>query len=336
MDWGESRVYDELNSINPSVAINKHGVIMEVHQGTTGYSLSYRVGVRLHDNSIEWGSSSNYDLGKRPSVAINNNGYAVAVHQTQSLRKLMYQIGEVNAGSKTVTWHPSHEYDNGKSPSVAISDNGTVVDVHVTGNRRKKDNLYYRIGDMKSRTVSFTSSKEYAIGTNPSVALNSTGQVITVHSKGKTQQCCIGNIIEDSYGKKSINFVSHSADFGHGLASSIALLDSGHLIEAHRSERSDTLWFHQGTLKNAKPMGPSRTYGDKGANPSVAAAASTGSEAFVVEVHESSNSSLSYHCTLLDLTEGMNFGVPNVASLQSPGIAFCGKITCSLLHSLLL
>jgi len=66
----------------PSVALNRFGIVLEVHKNEAGRKLYHRVGI-MNRATIDWGPSRFYDNGNQPRVALNNNELAVDVHKNQ-------------------------------------------------------------------------------------------------------------------------------------------------------------------------------------------------------------------------------------------------------------
>src|SRR5215831_5576315 len=78
IQWADSFQYDH-GGLNPAVAINNGGLVVEVHNGGAGAGpLWYRVGQRS-GSTIQWGDSAQYDNGHNPAVAVNENGNVVDV-----------------------------------------------------------------------------------------------------------------------------------------------------------------------------------------------------------------------------------------------------------------
>ncbi|WP_020406289.1 hypothetical protein [Hahella ganghwensis] len=134
IEWGSSHNYD--TGQTPSVAINSHGVVVEVHQ-SEGLStdLWYHVGrVNADSKTIEWGESQKYDSGSHPSIVLTDDYWVIEVHQSQTFNTLWKRIGRVNLGNNTIEWRGGSEKygDQGSIPSIAY--NGTqLVETHTDG-----------------------------------------------------------------------------------------------------------------------------------------------------------------------------------------------------------
>lgn len=80
-------------------------------------------------------------------------------------------------------------------------------------------------------------------------------------------------------------FFGLATQYDDGVDSSVAINTSGKIVEVHKSQTYDTLWYHVGRVnKNTKEIdwGPSVNY-DRGAKPSI----SVNDDNFVIEVHKS-------------------------------------------------
>jgi hypothetical protein len=125
------------SGFHSSTAINRNGVIVEVHEsGSGGTGLYYRVGHLEHATgggpSIVWDSGTNgvkYDDGVNPHIAINNNDEVVEVHQVSGEHYVHYRRGFVSGGK--LVFGGSARYDNHSyAPAVALLDNGLVTELH--------------------------------------------------------------------------------------------------------------------------------------------------------------------------------------------------------------
>ena len=275
INWGNGHNYD--SGIQPAVAMNDHGVIVEVHVSQNQQTLWYHVGVRGQGNTIDWGDSHEYDCGVRPHVAISNSGVVVEVHQSQIHSTLWYHVGTVDTVTKTISWGPSKKYDDGETPAVAINDKGMVVEVHKSQN---SSTLWYHTGTVHAdeKKIHFNGSHKYDNGCDPAVTLNNKGEVIEVHH---TQS---GTTLWYHVGKIEGNEISFngSIKYDNGANPSITLDDMGNVVEVHKSNGYDTLWFHQGKLSSGRlHFQQSHAYAN-GESPSIAG---NGCSQFV-EVHQ--------------------------------------------------
>jgi hypothetical protein len=114
------------DGINPHIAINDNGEVVEVHQASAGdYKLHYIRG-KLNANSIEFNKSQpRYnDNGQRPAVALLNDGYLVEVHDNGS--SVYYRTGLLDSkDASKIDWSKTQSIPNGKSlESNSVSSNG--------------------------------------------------------------------------------------------------------------------------------------------------------------------------------------------------------------------
>jgi hypothetical protein len=149
VNWVTNSKYD--SGVHPTVAVNKNGIIVEVHPSST-----------LVTNDLWWttfqlnGTSApkqlkhaklEKDTGFNPSVAINNNGIVVEVHCSLPAGNaigatLWYWIGRLNS-SNSIDWLGHAQYDNGNYPSVTLDDNNLVYEIHQT---QGGGTLWQRVG----------------------------------------------------------------------------------------------------------------------------------------------------------------------------------------------
>jgi hypothetical protein len=115
---------------DPSVAINGHGQIVEVHDSGGGV-LWYWTGTYGADGRVTWLRHGTYDSGTTPAVALNDNGWLVEVHQSQSAATLWSHVGHLGADGEII-WSASQKYDSGVAPTVAFTSPTatTVREIH--------------------------------------------------------------------------------------------------------------------------------------------------------------------------------------------------------------
>jgi hypothetical protein len=95
--------------INPHIAINDSGQVIEVHQvAAKEYLLHYRRGT-LGPTSINFQPSVRYDNeGKQPAVSLTNNGKVIEVHTHQYNTAVFSRVGYFNANDpERVDWSSS-------------------------------------------------------------------------------------------------------------------------------------------------------------------------------------------------------------------------------------
>ncbi len=278
---------------SPDIALNNSGVIVEVHKSQKQDKLFYHVG-RVVGTKLAWSESHSYDKGVDPSVAITDTGIVVEVHKSQEHDDLYYHIGRVN-GEK-IDWQDSHKYDKGITPSVAVNNGGVVVEVHETENTaaEQKDRLFYRIGKLSGNKIDWQDSHSYDDGERPSVAITDDDVIVEAHKSENYDKLYyrIGKV----NGSK-IEWGKHegreSHDYDNGEYPSVAMTESGLVIEVHKSQAHDTLWTQTGQVNGQsitnldKNVKAARKYGN-GMRPRVACNSS-----IAVETHAKGNNELS-------------------------------------------
>src|SRR5262245_43024707 len=140
--------------------------IVEVHQaGAGGGPLWYRVG-RIGGSTIAWGDSARYDNGANPAVALEGDK-VVEVHQAEAgVAPLWYRVGQVTG--TTIQWGDSAQYDVGLNPAVALTE-GRVAEVHQGSSERARGSaapLWYRVGQVNGKSITWSNSLEYDQGLN--------------------------------------------------------------------------------------------------------------------------------------------------------------------------
>lgn len=222
VSFGASHKYDD--GINPAVAVNTAGTVVEVHETQSPFSSSmyYHVGrVDASKKTIEFGGSHEYDSGNKPKVTLNNSSVIVEVHESNGLSPTMwYHVGTVDPSSKRIDFGGSHNYDSGATPSIAINNN-VVVEVHQSNGHSTK--LWYHVGevDPASKTIEFGASHHYDSGTNPSVALTDDGFVIEVH-QSQTFNTLWKRIGQVDVANKTINWIGGSVHYCDGSDPAVA------------------------------------------------------------------------------------------------------------------
>ena len=171
IDWsvGEHDKYG--SGRDPTIAVNRNGVVVEVHNDDRNSSLHWRRG-QLSGTSLDWKDDGDLDFdGSLPSIAVNGAGVVVEVHEFAG--KLKYVIGQVN-GNKIDWDDEEHEYDSGTYPSVALTEDNYVFEIH-EGARR----LFQRVGRVTGKLIEWIDyfgngehSNYVDAGTGPQIATN--------------------------------------------------------------------------------------------------------------------------------------------------------------------
>lgn len=96
IEWGATETLTA-TGINPSVAINTHGYIAEIHQTKFSRQLCRNCGwIRFRDKRISWMKESTFTTGEYPTVSINDNNYVFEMHKTNYGVKLFYSEGSLS------------------------------------------------------------------------------------------------------------------------------------------------------------------------------------------------------------------------------------------------
>ena len=189
-------------------------------------------------------------------------------------------VGDDNFGK-------ADRYDTGKWSDIALNNKNVVVEVHNTTDSKS---LYYRVGKVDGRKINWGESHYYDKGVEPSVAITDDGLVVEVHkSQGakNTLWYRVGNVEGNEIKWRNDDT---SAEYDSGVHPSVAITNSGLVVEVHQSQSHDTLWYGVGKVEGNEIKwennGESIEY-EKGIHPSVAITNS----GLVVEVHQSPNPS---------------------------------------------
>jgi hypothetical protein len=187
---------------------------------------------------------------------------------------------------KTIQFGLAEKYDSGDNCSVATNSQ-FAIEVH---NSENFSDIWYHIGKINGATIDWEESHKYSNGYHPSIAVNNNNVVVEVHETS--------NILTDSlYYKVGTILNGETVDWGEddkydsGKQPSISINDYGVVVEVHKSESINTLYYRVGQINDKKiQWGDSHKY-DDGVMPSV----SINNDGLVVEVHKSeSNHKLWY------------------------------------------
>ena len=156
--------------------------------------------------------------GLHPCIDVNEKGFVISVY-TNTDGELLYWTGSlINNG---IDWNRNNiVYDKitstviyGNTPDVSMNDSNWVVLVYEKG---IKSTLYYKIGRIGFLSI------ERSFDHSPN------SKVIDVE------------------------WVSKSASYDYGINPSVNLLNDGTVVEVHKSEANDKLWFNIGMLDKSK------------------------------------------------------------------------------------
>jgi len=279
------------NGIEPCVAINSVGDIMQVHQSQDERDLWIRLGTLNSNNTITWGVSSGFGGGVTPSIAMSDPtdgiGYYFEMHKSENTDHLWYSWGEYYSKKREIARFGMKAKGSGRTPSVTMNNDGHLVNVHTSQNY---DDLWYRCGyfDFRTKRVEWADSHGYGGGVTPSIAMIRDvdspykGFLVEVHQSENTDHLWY------RVGRNQFPIIQWSEQpfesYTKGVNPSVTVTNDGYVIESHESQDSDTLWYMVGKIDFDKwtiDWGPSREY-DNGVSPSVAM-----NENFVVQIHKS-------------------------------------------------
>lgn len=271
LNWGMHKDYG--NGEDPDVAINNHGIIVQVFESPKELStvLYYRVGV-ARGGLVGWGDRKKLgddadDDGLFPSVDINDAGTVVAIWGNWDLT---YRVGVVDTDSKTIDFGSTKEdFESGVQASIAINNNGQVIEVHRSRGCTPLGTfgcqLLYRVGtvNVSNRSISFGSERDnLSKGRRPAVDLNDNNEVIIVREHSSTgDQSLYYQTARLNPGAKTLSR-RESGEYDHGAYPDVAINNAGRIVEVHKSQGKDTLWSAAGWLQdNGRPaLGNARPY----------------------------------------------------------------------------
>jgi hypothetical protein len=256
------------------IAINKNKQVVQVLTGASTdypkklyYSFGYVDGTELTPSFNVLDLIGAADMGIEPSVAINDS-YAIEVHWDDSNPgHLWYYLGQLTKvpgthivwsryGGGAINYNKSIASD-GYRPAVAINDHNRIVEVHQS--QSGTSGLWYWTGQVVTDSVMNTTQviweKNAAIcrdgsttpnqGSSPSVAINTEGLIVEVHDSGDsstpTLWYWIGKLDPDG---KTIHWLNNDK-YDNGCYPTVALSDSGDVIETHQANRSDARLFQR-------------------------------------------------------------------------------------------
>jgi hypothetical protein len=281
--FGQSSQYD--HGVQPAVAVNSKGVVVEVHQSQSHDTLWCHTGA-IRGGILRWNSGSvQYDDGVTPSVAFAGDDKLIEVHKSPSHGTLWYHVGTLQRDN-TVKWGPSRQYGEGVMPRIAVGPDGMVVEVHRAG---MKFSLYCCVGTFNGDQIAWGSSRQFNEGDAPTVTVTASRQVVEVHKSQAYDNLWYhvgmiqGDKIEWGPGREC----------GDGKASSLTSTGGANLVEVHQAPvGANTLWSRVGTIAGDAIDWSGSSRFSAGITPSVACTAGT-----AVQVHQSENSSTLWSST---------------------------------------
>lgn len=246
LNWTKATKFD--TGVDPSVAVNENGRILEFHQGAHTASVHYTFG-QISGNDVEWGTTQRLESGDGtfnyyPSVAVTKDNWVIVVTSDGLSKRssdLRYWLGffyPTNGIHQEIQWRvKGRRFDSGYHGSVAVARDGTIAEVHESGSNGK--GLYYRVGhirlvDNELQIVWSSGDKGvyYDDGINPSISINDKGDVVEMHQvTGENKLHYIrGRLTPGSLNLSKTNSVRYLSN-DHSPA--VALTNSQLAVEAH-------------------------------------------------------------------------------------------------------
>jgi hypothetical protein len=206
------------------------------------------------------------------------------------------------------------QYSHGETPAIGITRLGRVVEVH---RAEMSNRLYSRVGDLKEATIIWKQSILYGTGLTPRVAVNNHNVVVEVHKNeatGRTLYYTVGKLADDrvDWGQPRRTF-----DYATGIKPSVALNDTGAVVEVHEAPYYNDLWYQLGKVRGNTVEWEGGTKIGRGVSPGVA----MNNAGVVVEVHESSRTAIAYrvgHIVGTKIVWGRNL---QITSGRDPSVA---------------
>jgi hypothetical protein len=184
--WGPEKPYGKGRW--PAVGLNDQGVVVAAHEGQdkAPERLFCRTG-SIVNGDIVWGPEEHYDMGARPSVSVTAGGWVAEAHEyhpVPGFSRLYCRCGRYVPAKNEVVWSDKAPYNTGWAPSICVTQEGFVAEVHQTGN--SGGNLKYRTGSVDARKSEINwgkSSRKFASGYGPRVAVNNERWLMEIHEK---------------------------------------------------------------------------------------------------------------------------------------------------------
>lgn len=221
--------------------------------------------------SLAFLGGANYDSGILPDIAMNAGGVVIEVHESQSWNNLYCTVGSI-AANGAITFGSAKKYTSGILPSVAVNTHNVVVEVHQSESSLDST-IWYLVGRVNGGAISFGDSVKFDDGLNPQVAINGNGVVVAAHltSNAMTNTLYYHVGIADP-DKGKIDF-GPSISYDSGRCPHVAITDDDYVIEVHKSQSYDTLWYRLGlidvAIRKITWLTPDAVHFADGTNPSV-------------------------------------------------------------------
>ena len=239
--WGDPAECADRGS-HPSVSLlhtNGRLYVIEANsffQSSKGFQ--YRLGeVNVGNKTIEWGIPYHHE-GIHPKVSTKDDGTAMAVAKKRN-NILLYR-GSVNINDRMAVWRngdPILDF-HGMKPDISINADKIVVACCSGGMIR------FKIGRIIGQNLDWISVSDRSYGLNPSISLNSDGDIMEVHqtrSGRKLSRCC-GRIDDNEI------IWEESKVHDYGEYPSVSLCDDGYFYEVHKTNLGWRLFILPGQL----------------------------------------------------------------------------------------
>jgi hypothetical protein len=143
----------------PSVAINGHGQVIEVHESEAGnHGLWYWTGQLASDGTTRWQRHGRYGRGTTPAVALHNDGWIVEVHKSEHHDRLWYHLGRLTS-DLDVTWLVNADYDDGVMPTIRFDSPGGFTLREIHRSQAHNQNWDWRVAlDPVASSLAFTAN----------------------------------------------------------------------------------------------------------------------------------------------------------------------------------
>lgn len=185
--WSKSDDYD--NGVQPRVAANASGLVVEVHKSEKEDVLWYHVG-HVDGTRVKWEDSHKYTTGTHPAIALFDDGTVVEIHESENTEFLWYMTGKVTGN--TIKWEKSVKHVEGRAPVIACdSPTGQVIEIHENAGE-----LVSMLGVIAGTSVTWGDSHHFDSGTEPAVAYSGSTAVQT-HTNEALAICSSLSVVID-------------------------------------------------------------------------------------------------------------------------------------------
>ena len=270
----------------PSLSINRHGTIVEVHQPSTiSTKMYYQVGT-LNRNDVNFYEERQIaGSGKCPKVAITDTNQVIEVHEAVYVRRIYYNIGTLN--NQRVQWQHRAEYlSPGRFPAIAVHGNRVVV---THDKAHFQYSTYYHVGRINEAGTAIDWGEkltlfEQSVVTRTTVAINE--EFAVVAGRGWSRIVCRLGRFPNGEARHIDWFNKIVLDYA-GVHPAVCLDDGGCAIMVWQSSVFRHLTYAEGEIKQSGERWvlewqESRDY-DYGYHPAIAITPIDGQ---VVEEHE--------------------------------------------------